>query len=319
MTFLKYLSTITAGDYCRQDVLTAEQCLSNVCERPNPYPYCPPYYCYEKPCVPSELACQVLVEIEILLRAFTGTLTTAVTKDINREFNDLYNALLAADLRADNEIIDAAEQLEEDIKALIDTRFRDLGFSLASTIRTDFGKAKAAGDAALTAAKADIASRITALAALPDADIIANLQDTTNGFQAQALAAANSIAASYTTSYVKQEKDILSKISQGITSEKAIISAAINRLFKEFEKTVRSLDATYAAAAKRLIDNTKAKLESEINDEISELAKRNEFIILSLLRGLIRKETGCDVINNIIPLSFLTSTQSFTAPQPVVY
>lgn len=113
---LKYTLRILATDFCRPDVLAAEHCLSTAYERPNPpcYPY---YPCpvYDKPCVPSEAACQVLMEIELLLRGFTPALLTQINKELQSEFNDLLNNLLSADLRSDNEIIALTQQLEADV------------------------------------------------------------------------------------------------------------------------------------------------------------------------------------------------------------
>lgn len=190
---------------------------------------------------------------------------------------------------------------------------------MTTTIKADFAKSRTAGNSALTAAKADISAAISTLSNLTDAEILANLQDTGNGFQATALATANSVATAVTASYVKQEKDILAKIAQGIANEKALINATIAKLFKDYEKAIKALDTAYALSAKNYIDNAKAHTENALTQTITEFTRKDGLIAVALLRRLIEKITNCDYVESGIPLGLLVQQPPFAASQPVVY
>ncbi|OQS53806.1 hypothetical protein EHP00_1634 [Ecytonucleospora hepatopenaei] len=312
MHFLKYiLRANTALDFCRQDIMAAEQCLSNPCERYNPQPpYCPVPY-VERPCVPSEAANQALRELELLLKEFTPSLLGYVNREIHRAFNELYTELLLADARADDEIFHLAHQLEREILEVVSIRLKEFGFSLATSIRNGFAKSRVAGAAALAAAKVDIAAVITALSALTDAEILANLQDKTNGFQAQAISAARGISAATIASLQKQEKDILSKISQGIANEKAFLTNSIAKFFKDFDKGAKAVYANYNAVTRKLIENAKIYLENEISRIIAYKTRRDGMMAVGILRRLIQTETGCNYVEGSIPINLLINQPQF--------
>ncbi|KAL6121174.1 hypothetical protein NUSPORA_01951 [Nucleospora cyclopteri] len=302
------LLTVTTllKQHARCGTFTINNCypssVDDVCPRPNlpPRP-CPPQLT-PKPHLPNDLGRTTLYEIALIVQNLSCNLTNVSSKEINAVFERLYYVLLECRKKAENQITTQKNHLEHDILQLINNKFDLLFFVVENFVIKAFNKSQNEGSLGLAAAKLVVSNKIEALKQLTDAEIKADLLDTTNGFLKSAKEASATLTGAFTVSFKKQEDDILSKINQSFTLDSAAIVASIVKLFAEYDKSLKAVFSTLESDSKRAIEYFKNYLESCLIPEITELINRSTYLILTLLKDLVKYVTGCDYLIPILPL-----------------
>lgn len=275
-------------------------------------PYnCPPYNCPpqgDADCVPNEKASDALSDIEIYLNNQITNLTSASKTAVDNSIASLNSTLGSLNTKNSGDKKTLINKLETDILSILDLRLTGLKNTLDKSVATEFDKFETTVNNALVTAKAQMFGTVDAVSKLTAAEAAAIVKDTQFGLQNAIYEDLSKLYADTLAAGTTAESAILVKLHQSTANELSALRAANIKLFKEFYKALRGLDAKYATDLKKDVDSARNKLEADLNAAFASLIQRETFYVTSTAKKIVEYLTGCAQTGGV-GLDFLAINQ----------